>query len=600
MTETVLYVGSGSETLKALLSTDEDPESRPDIYATTTISDAVRYLITDLPDYLLLGSGLPESDLRVLIQTAKANPSTDTLCHRAVSEQLDDPLCDFVLGTFDPDDSGTVSPLEAYKKSASKESARANAQPSNRAVTNRLACIDREGTYLWVNEAMAESIEKPDSAIVGTSIEDAPPRGFFDNLYKLWTQAVRTQTEQRRIVSDEIPRRIVRVYPVEEDQFMLLEEPHRAEFTFDGQYLDKLEDLFFIVDFHGRIIYWNEVVNEVTGYSDSELIGLNAFELFQGEDRTQAIEAIEKLRTSGKKSVELQLVTKDGETIPYQFSASLIEGGNGGQKYFCGIGRDISSKVEMQAEIEAAMEELRRSNDELEHFAYVASHDLKEPIRTIRSFLEILETRYSDELEKDGREYIEFAIDGANRMSSMIDDLLEYSRVSGEVTLETVNANDVFQEAYKNLQLTIQESNARVTSDPLPTVVADESLLVQLFQNLIDNAIKHADDEPKVHIFAEEAGEMIEFTVTDQSQGMTKAETEDIFELFSTGHDETGSGIGLATCKKIVEGHGGSIGVDSEKGVGSAFYFTIPKNHPKERGAFEMTAPHLRMSHSDL
>lgn len=583
MIETVLYVGSDKEATRAI--TNAASKGHPSVYATTIVSDAVDRLVSDQLECLLIGTGIPERDVRFLIRTADANPPTNTLCHQSVYEKLDDSLRALTDETFDPDDASARSLRTVFEDPVQERSpgaAQYDASSSNRASVNRLACLDREGTYLWVNESMAASIEKSEPDIAGSSLEEAPPRHFLDGLPTFWSRTVRTESEQRRIVSDsEIPR-VVRAYPVDERRYLLHEEPHKAEFTFDGRYLDRLNDLFFIVDFNGRLMYWNELVNEVTKYSDAELAELNAYELFEGADRERAVEAIGEVRKDGERSIELQLVTKEGETIPYEFSASLIEDENVDREYVCGIGRDISGKVEMQAEIESVIKELRQSNSELEHFAYVASHDLKEPLRTIRSFLELLEIYYGDELDEDGNEYIEFAMDGAIRMSSMIDDLLEYSRISGEVTFESVNTDELFEEVYKNLELTIRESNARVTSDPLPAVAGDKNLLIQLFQNLIDNAIKHADSDPRIHVTGEKDEGMVQFTVTDENDGMTDAETEDIFELFSTGHDETGSGIGLATCKKIVESHGGSIGVESEKGVGSAFYFTIPEMSPKQ------------------
>ncbi|OYR47952.1 hypothetical protein DJ74_12070 [Halorubrum sp. Ea8] len=591
MNETVLYVGTEAEGLRRVIN-DREPADRPNAFTTTSVSDAVDRLIGGRFDRVLLGSGTETRDVRVLLRLADTDPSLTTLSRREAHESLDDDLAALVDGTFDPDDPESDGPLAAVGEpvgdaasgavSATRPTASADDavdDPLTESATG-IACVDRDGTYLWVNDRMADSIDGPDGDVVGRSLRDAPPEDLTADLPELWAHAVRTGAKQRTVVSDGPSSRSVTIRPIDGDRYLLLEEPHEPEFAFTGKYLDRLADLFFIVDFDGRLVYWNEAVSEVTGYSDVELGELDAFRLFDSGDRDRAVEAVERVRSDGEHSIELRLATSDGETIPYQFSASVVEDDAGRPLYVCGIGRDITTKIEMQAEIESVVDDLRESNAELERFAYVASHDLKEPLRTIQSFLRLLENRYGDELGDDGSEYVEFAIDGAARMSSMIDDLLEYSRGGGEVSFEAVDTEAVFEEVIENLRSTIAESGARITAGSLPTVAADRTLVVQLFQNLVENAITHADGRPQVHVTAEPAGEMVRFAVADENGGMTEAETEGIFEIFSSGHDETGSGIGLATCEKIVESHGGSIGVESEAGVGSVFHFTLPKTPP--------------------
>ena len=570
MNETVLYVGTDAEALRRGIN-DRKPADRPNVFATTSVSDAVDRLIGGRFDRVLLGAGTETRDVRVLLRLAATDPSLTTLSRRAAHESLDDDLAALVDGTFEPDDTDSNGPLAAVGEPVD--------DPIWESATG-IACVDRDGTYLWVNDRMADRVDGPDGDVVGRSLRDAPPADLTDDLPELWAHAVRTGAKQRTVVSDGPSSRSVTIRPIDGDRYLLLEEPHEPEFAFTGKYLDRLTDLFFVVDFDGRLVYWNEAVSEVTGYSDVELGELDAFRLFDSGDRERAVEAIERVRSDGEHSIELRLVTSDGETIPYQFSASVVEDDAGRPLYVCGIGRDITTRIEMQAEIESVVDDLRESNAELERFAYVASHDLKEPLRTIRSFLRLLENRYGDELGDDGSEYVEFAIDGATRMSSMIDDLLRYSRVGGEVSFEAVDTEAVFEAVIENLRSTIAESGARITADSLPTVAADRTLVVQLFQNLVENAITHADDRPQVHVTAEPAGEAVRFAVADENEGMTEAETEGIFELFSSGHDEAGTGIGLATCEKIVESHGGSIGVESEPGVGSEFHFTLPKTPP--------------------
>jgi PAS domain S-box-containing protein len=226
-------------------------------------------------------------------------------------------------------------------------------------------------------------------------------------------------------------------------------------------------------------------------------------------------------------------------------------------------------------------EELQRSNDDLQQFAYVASHDLQEPLRMVKSFTQLLQKRYHDRLDADANDFITFAVDGATRMQGLIDDLLTYSRVStrGKPLTET-DCQAVLRKAIANLRAATDEADARVSYDSLPHVRADPTQLVQLFQNLIGNALKFRRAQPpRIHVWARyERGEWL-FGVRDNGIGIDERHQERIFQIFQRLHTREqypGSGIGLAVCKKIVERHGGRIGVESEVGVGSTFWFTLP------------------------
>ena len=240
--------------------------------------------------------------------------------------------------------------------------------------------------------------------------------------------------------------------------------------------------------------------------------------------------------------------------------------------------------VELKREVDERKrteEELARSNAELQSFAYVASHDLQEPLRMVASYLQLLERRYSGKLDDDADEFINYAVDGATRMQRLINDLLTYSRVSTRgKEFELINCETVLDHTLSNLKIAIEESEAIVTHDPLPTVMADDIQLGQLLQNLTANAIKFRNEKaPHVHISAEQKkGEWI-FSVQDNGIGIDPDYKERIFVIFQRLHgmkDYPGTGIGLAVCKRIVERHGGRIWVDSQPGDGCTFYFTIP------------------------
>lgn len=242
---------------------------------------------------------------------------------------------------------------------------------------------------------------------------------------------------------------------------------------------------------------------------------------------------------------------------------------------------EIKQRKHAEAALKTHANELARSNSELEQFAYVASHDFKEPLRMIVTFLQLLERKYRDQLDTEGKEYIQFAVDGAKRMQALINDLLTFSQVNAYNTkLELVSCDSIVGQVLDNLKIAIEEHHAQITVDVLPILLADKTQLLQLFQNLISNAIKFSDkNEPKVHVGVSPYKSTWIFSVRDNGIGISPEFYERIFALFQRLHTrETfqGTGIGLAVCKKIVEQHGGQIWVDSVEGEGSIFYFTFP------------------------
>ncbi|MFB6221105.1 MAG: ATP-binding protein [Halolamina sp.] len=231
------------------------------------------------------------------------------------------------------------------------------------------------------------------------------------------------------------------------------------------------------------------------------------------------------------------------------------------------------------ARLERANRNLERSNERLEQFASMLSHDLQEPLRMVSSYLQLLERRYADDLDEEAGEFIDFAVDGATRMQEMVDGLLEYARVtSSEKPLEPTDANDVLDAVLDDLQLRIEETDATVTADDLPTVQADRTQLMEVFRNLLENALRHRGEEPpRVHVGATPADEMWQFSVRDDGVGIDPDQQDRIFEMFEQGNakDRGSAGIGLALCERIIEQHGGDIWVESEPGEGTTFSFTL-------------------------
>ncbi|WP_339103298.1 PAS domain S-box protein [Haloterrigena salinisoli] len=246
--------------------------------------------------------------------------------------------------------------------------------------------------------------------------------------------------------------------------------------------------------------------------------------------------------------------------------------------------QEITEQIERERRLEELIDRLEESNERLEQFAYAASHDLQEPLRMVSSYLQLIERRYADALDEDGREFIDFAVDGAERMRDMIDGLLAYSRVeTGGDPFEPVDLNSVLEDVLADLQVRIEETGAEITVEELPRVTGDCDQLRQLFQNLVENALEYSGDEtPRVHVSARRragSDDRWEISVRDEGIGIDPDDAEEIFEVFQSLHSQGergGTGIGLALCERIVERHGGEIRLESEPGEGATFSVTLP------------------------
>lgn len=343
----------------------------------------------------------------------------------------------------------------------------------------------------------------------------------------------------------------------------------------------------FGIDLTGRITFANPAAAVMLGYDAEEMIGRQAHALLQHtradgspHPRSQSlIHAAFEDDDVYHVSDEL-FWRKGGESVPVEYTATpLREGGEvvGAVVVF----KDITERKLAEKDLRETLAELARSNRELEMFAYVVSHDLQEPVRMVQSYVQLLERRYGDRLDEEAAEFIGFAIDGTRRMQNMIEDLLRYSRVESRGDrFEPTDLNQVLEEALSNLAASIEESGARVQSDELPELSVDRSQMIQLFQNLVGNAIKFSGDRrPQVRISAQSDSESWTISVGDNGIGIPEEQRERIFAIFQRLHgpdDYPGTGIGLAICKKIVERHGGSIWVESAPEEGSTFYFRLP------------------------
>ena len=354
-----------------------------------------------------------------------------------------------------------------------------------------------------------------------------------------------------------------------------------------------MADGIVITGLDEKVADCNDAILHLTQRSRDEILGKPFVDLLPPEFRSLIHDARKLLvgaifgttgpghREKEPVRTDFHVLGKTGERVDIEADISLIEDASRQPAAFLIVARDVTERKRMEQRLDSTLADLQRSNAELEQFAYIASHDLQEPLRMITSYVQIIEEDYTGKLDADADEYIAFTVDGAKRMQTLIDDLLAYSRVGtrGEPFMPT-SMNRVLSEAIANLEVAIEESHAVVTHDQLPTVLGDESQLIQLFQNLLGNAIKfRGDDAPMIHVGVEETKDGWVFSVRDNGIGIDIQYAERIFTVFQRLHardDYPGTGIGLAVVKKIVERHGGRIWVESEPAQGSTFYFTLP------------------------
>jgi PAS domain S-box-containing protein len=332
----------------------------------------------------------------------------------------------------------------------------------------------------------------------------------------------------------------------------------------------------------GRYLLVNTQFETVYHTTNEQMIGKTAHDVLPRElaDRLHAID-MQVLQSRQAVHKEEYAQRPDGRHTYIVLKFPLLDAS--GMPYaICGISTDITERKEMEEALRRTATDLAHSNADLEQFAYVASHDLQEPLRAIAGCLQLLQQRYIERLDTRGAEYIRHAVEGAGRMRTLIQDLLAYSRVTthGDALTPT-DCTTVLKQALANLKVAIEESSAVVTHPPLPTVPGDATQLLQVFQNLVGNAIKfRAAAPPAIHISAECHEDAWRFAVRDNGIGIEPQYAERIFVLFQRLHTRVeypGTGIGLALCQKIVERHGGRIWVESALGQGATFFFTIPR-----------------------
>jgi len=399
-------------------------------------------------------------------------------------------------------------------------------------------------------------------------------------------------TDRAKVFSkDEIGRLAVSFNKMTDDLEQIINERNKAEESLRRQKnlyetLIKTQSEMGIgvaITENEKIIYVNEALCNIYGYKEDEILSMPTFmNMVVENDRDRLKQDLGK-RIAGEKisdKGETSVVRKDGKIINIEYSLKIIELEEKIQ--IVSIIRDITEQKKAEISLKEKSEELTRSNVELEQFAYVASHDLREPLRTVNSYIQLLQNRYQGKLGTDGNDFIDFAVAGVSRMDRLIKDLLSYSRVGRKNQIyEKVDLSVVMGIVLDQLKDVIEKNNAKITYDKLPTIEGIKLNMIQLFQNLISNAVKFKREEPvEVKISVKEKSKEWIFSVSDNGLGIDKQYIDKIFVIFQRLHPigtYEGTGIGLAICKRIVDQHKGTMWVESELGKGSVFYFTIGK-----------------------
>jgi PAS domain S-box-containing protein len=353
--------------------------------------------------------------------------------------------------------------------------------------------------------------------------------------------------------------------------------------------LTSIGDAVIATDEYGRVTFMNGVAENLTGWTQAQAAGRKLPEVLRivSEETRQAVDSpVDKALREGVivgLANHAMLISRDGSERPIDDSAAPIRNAQGRMVGVVLVFRDVTERRASEEQLHRLNQDLRRTNQDLQQFSYAASHDLKEPLRTVTNYLQLIRSRYLGKvLNEEAGQLFNVAVAGAQRMHALVEALLEYSR-SGEVgdaTLEPVSVEGVLNDVITNLQSAISETRAEVLLGPLPVVTANPLYLTQIFENLIGNALKYRSEQPpRISVTAAEGDRDWVFSVEDNGIGIPPEYQAQIFGIFKRLHGDEypGTGIGLATCKKIVDRQGGTIWVESEPGQGSRFSFTLPR-----------------------
>jgi PAS domain S-box-containing protein len=356
--------------------------------------------------------------------------------------------------------------------------------------------------------------------------------------------------------------------------------PHHAAGSMLATLLEGTEDAIYAMDRDGRFVFANTKMRQLLDRSIEGLVGLTRDEVFSTAVAADMRATDESVLSSGHARVIEERVSTGQKERVFLTTKAPWRDNTGAAIGLVAIAKDITARNAYQIERERLLRDVRRSNEELSSFSHVVAHDLREPLRAVKLYAQLLAQHLRDKLDATALQFMAFVTDGADHMERLIDSLLRYAETGEELAPQRVNANAIVDGLLLRLQPLINESKAIVTRDPLPDVLADPVRLLQVFQNLMVNAVNYRGGEPpRIHISGESAGWEHRFAVADNGIGIAREHFESIFMPLKRLHatkDVPGIGIGLALCRKIVERHGGRMWVESHVGKGSTFFFTLP------------------------
>ena len=585
-----------------------DPRTQKFAFANPRMYEITGYAIGELPK-LGLADVIPKKDLAFVADQFQKQLTGKTPLTRNVPILRKDKTivyCDissklmkmgdqqYLIGFFrDVTEQKKVE--DALKESEKKYKSIINA------MKDMVWVIDFEGTFVDVNDTAVE--------VLGYSREELLSMGAYDidvsmskeeimNFIKLLPEAETQLFETSHLTKNgkEIPVEICSTLVTYNGKQAILSiarditERKKAEEALlesEGKYrtmINTMTDTVWVIGFDGKNIDVNNAAVDVLGYSREELLNMGPADFDNSLTSEQILGLLQKVKAEGKMVFEATHTTKDGRTFPVEISTGPVT--YRGKDAVLSIARDITERKKAEEAINKINNLLTQSNKELESYTYVVSHDLKAPLRTIKSFGSFILEDYKDKLDETGQDYLNRMINASSRMDNMIEDLLILSRVGRKFTeIEKVNLNKLLEEILIDLEATINETNTKIVIDKLPFISAPRVWLKQLFMNLINNALKFNESKtPKIEVLYQEKETEHLFKVRDNGIGIEEKYLERIFNLFERAPTEKpydGTGAGLSICKKIVEHFGGKIWVESTLGKGSTFIFTISKEIKK-------------------
>ena len=466
------------------------------------------------------------------------------------------------------------------------------------ALQDVIIVYDLHGRYLKIAPTGTNLLYKPPAEMEGRLIHDVLPAEIADYLHAKIRDALQSgepvSVEYSLLINDQIVWFSGFVSPMTENSVVLavrdISERIQAE-----ENVRSVNERFELAVSSADLGVWDwDIVQNILTWDDQMYAQYGlvreenpfAYEAWLAgvhpDDRTRSNEEVQQALQGEKDfDTEFRVVWPDGTVRYIKGYAYVKRDADGSPTRMIGVNFDITQRKQAEQALMVANEELLRSNSELERFAYVASHDLQEPLRMVTSYLQLLERRYKGMLDSNGQEFIMYAVDGSNRMKALIEDLLSYSRIGtrGKDFTRT-DFEKIFGEVLSDLQISITETNAEITHDPLPELLADDIQIASLLRNLISNAIKFRSEQPpKIHIGVQKGEKYWTFSVSDNGIGIDQQYYDRIFIIFQRLHNRenySGTGIGLAISKRIVERHGGRIWIESKPNKGSTFFFTLP------------------------